>query len=428
MALKSYEWLWRAAMPFLCRNQRLKEGLPQRLGKSFPEGPFAVWIQAASAGEAYLAGSIIEHLGPNWPYAILVTTTTRQGKDIVDARINHGQDRAAEARRVSAYFPFDRPSLMAAAVQAIQPRLVVLLETEIWPGLMNALKMAGIPSIIVNGRLSAKSLRHYRIWPNLWRPWAPARILAVSAEDAERYARLYGAECVSVMPNMKFDRISADPVAAASNPVRNLIPPGGPMVVLGSVRREEEDDVLRMIRHLLGQDPGLVIGLFPRHMHRVAAWQTRLASAGIACRLRSQSADTARRGSVLLWDVFGELAQAYAAATAAFVGGTLAPLGGQNFLEPLACGLVPVIGPSWETFAWVGGDLFAKGLVRVAENWRRASDILLALTATPPDKQEVKRALADYLDEHRGGTAMAAAAIETMVAPGRPAIRQAGRP
>jgi 3-deoxy-D-manno-octulosonic-acid transferase len=416
LALKSYDWLWRAATPLLSRSHRLKEGLSQRLGQPFPQGPFDIWIQAASAGESFLVELILERLGSSCPHRILVTTNTRQGKDILDTHIGRPHDPPPTGkRRSSAYFPFDRPSLMKAAVAAIRPRLVVLLETEIWPGLMNALKTAGIPFIIVNGRMRAKSLRHYRLWPQLWRALTPDRILAVSTGDAERYAHLYGQERVSVMPNMKFDRIRADLAHAKSNPVSQLIPPGVPLVVLGSVRREEEDAVGKMIAYLLDQHPDILIGLFPRHMHRIPSWQARLAATSIPCQLRSEPASAAA-GGVLLWDVFGELANAYAAATAAFVGGTLAPLGGQNFLEPLTCGLIPAIGPSWKTFDWVGEDLFAKGLVRVADDWRAAADTLLELLAAPPSRQAVKKALGEYLIQRQGGTAMAVAAIETFLA------------
>jgi len=413
--LTLYEWLWRAATPLISRNQRLKEGLPQRNGERFPKGSFDIWIQAASAGEAYLAALLLDHLEAAGAYRILVTTNTRQGKDIIEAALNRRPDQTAGTRLMSAYFPFDRPSLMTAAVRAIQPRCVVLLETEIWPGLLHALKRNGIACIIVNARMRSQSLRHYLLWPKLWRSLTPERILAVSPADAKRYARLYGAERVTVMPNMKFDRIRADLSAGPANPVRHLAPADCPMVVLGSVRREEEDAVGRLIAYLRDRRPDLIIGLFPRHMHRVGPWQERLTTAGIPFRLRSRTTDAPPPGSVILWDVFGELTKAYAAACGVFVGGTLAPLGGQNFLEPLTCGLVPVIGPSYETFAWVGRDLFAKGLVRVAEDWRRAADMLLELLAAPPSKKTIKKALGNYLQEHQGGTAIAVAAIKTLL-------------
>jgi 3-deoxy-D-manno-octulosonic-acid transferase len=423
LALKTYEWLWRGATPLLCRNHRLQEGLSERLGHPFPKGPFDIWIQAASAGESYLAGLILDHLGSNCPHRILVTTSTRQGKDIIDAAMARRQVMANQKKWISAYFPFDRPALMKMAVASIQPRIMVLLETEIWPGLIYALKAAGIPVIIINGRIQAKSLRHYQLWPKFWHALAPDRVLAVSIEDANRYACLYGVERVSIMPNMKFDRIRADITTDKTNPVSKLIPPGVPLVVLGSVRQEEEDAVGQMIRYLLDQRPDILIGLFPRHMHRIPSWQGRLKTAGITCHMRSRitSALELAPKAVILWDVFGELTCAYTTATSAFVGGTLAPLGGQNFLEPLTCGLIPTIGPSWKTFNWVGQDLFEKGLVHVTKDWRHAADSLLGLMAAPPSRKNVIETLERYLTKRQGGTAIAVEAIEQFLTQDRPA-------
>lgn len=421
--MQAYEWLWRGATPFLGRNHRLRDGLPQRLGRSFPIGPMDIWIQAASAGESYLAGMILDTLGGDTPHRILVTTNTRQGKDILDAVMQRLRSASKRDQWASAFFPFDRPSLMQKAVDAIQPRIMVLLETEIWPGLMNALKINGIPMVIVNGRMQAKNLRHYQLWPRFWHTLGPDLIMAVSPEDADRYACLYGPSKVSVMPNMKFDRAITGPKTGQPNPVRALIPAGTPFVVLGSVRQEEEEAVGQLIGYLLDRRPDILIGLFPRHMHRVASWQSRLNTAGITGHLRSRITAPVNPGGVILWDVFGELVSAYAAAASAFVGGSLAPLGGQNFLEPLTCGIVPIIGPSWKTFEWVGPEIFDQGLVHVAEDWRQVGDHLLKAVAAPPPPKIVIDTLQRYVAERQGGTAMAVQAIEQLLKPQGPADR-----
>jgi 3-deoxy-D-manno-octulosonic-acid transferase len=203
-----------------------------------------------------------------------------------------------------------------------------------------------------------------------------------------------------------------------------LIPPDTSFVVLGSIRKEEEDDVDRMIGYLLDRRPDILIGLFPRHMHRISAWQHRLKAAGIPCYMRSQLASAVSAKSVILWDVFGELTDAYAQAAGVFVGGTLAPLGGQNFLEPLTWGLIPIIGPSWATFNWVGRDLFDKGLVHVTENWRHAADALLETMTVSPAREDVLIRLDRYLSERRGGTAIAVEAIENLLRDHQPAAKR----
>jgi 3-deoxy-D-manno-octulosonic-acid transferase len=114
---------------------------------------------------------------------------------------------------------------------------------------------------------------------------------------------------------------------------------------------------------------------------------------------------------VILWDTFGELPLAYELSRAAFVGGSLAPLGGQNFLEALACGGVPVIGPSWENFSWVGQEIVEQGLVRNASNWKEVADILVETIERSPSHESVREASLRYIKGHRGGTEKACQAI-----------------
>ncbi len=143
----------------------------------------------------------------------------------------------------------------------------------------------------------------------------------------------------------------------------------------------------------------------------------------------SGGAAQAPAGAVILWDAVGELAPAYAHARAAFVGGSLAPLGGQNFLEALICGVIPVIGPSWEDFRWVGKALFESGLARIGEDWRAVAAHLIRDLNDPPSRDGVKARARAYFSGRRGG---AAAACRTIVSalPGGGAASQgrAGSP
>jgi 3-deoxy-D-manno-octulosonic-acid transferase len=186
-----------------------------------------------------------------------------------------------------------------------------------------------------------------------WRERPPAAILAVSPEDAARFAHLFGPAPVTLMPNLKFDRTTPPPVSDA-------FPDAPPTIALASVRREEESLLLPAVRALLassiqGDPPRLVIA--PRHLHRVPAWQKLLASARLPCILRSSRPQIPP--PLLLWDTFGDLPLLYTLADSIFVGGSLAPLGGQNFLEPLAAGVIPCVGPHLANFHWAGQDLFS---------------------------------------------------------------------
>ena len=123
--------------------------------------------------------------------------------------------------------------------------------------------------------------------------------------------------------------------------------------------------------------------------------------------LRSRTKQMVSHGTVILWDTFGELSQAYEISKAAFVGGSLAPLGGQNFLEAVTCGVIPVIGPSWENFAWVGSEIINQGLVKVAADWEEVTDALSKGIINSPPHETIRKSAFEYLKDRQGGTEIA---------------------
>jgi len=409
IAFQLYDLAWRLALPWLRRSSRLAWGYDQRsLRRQLPAAD--IWIQAASVGEAYLAVELVPSLAAARPAAVLATSGTRQGVEVLAANLPRSIPESGD-RRLDVQvgcFPFDRPALMQAAVKQVRPQVMVLLETEIWPGLLNGLKQSGSRVLIVNGRMSPGSLKRYRLWPTFWRRLSPDKILAVSPSDADRFARLFGGARVQIMPNMKFDRLPSPAAGSGrSAALKPLLPPGTPFIVLASIRRAEEAPVAKLIQRLLERRPQALIGLFPRHMHRVAAWQRRLDRLAISAGRRSCIDAPAGAGTVLIWDTIGELAAAYRLAGAAFVGGSLAPLGGQNFLEALAGGVIPVSGPWWDNFAWVGRQIVDDGLLRVAADWRQAADLILMDLDSPPRREQVAARLEQFIGARRGGTATA---------------------
>ncbi|UCF89860.1 MAG: hypothetical protein JSW39_16305, partial [Desulfobacterales bacterium] len=304
-----YNLSWSLALPLLRLNRRLAQGFDQRtLHKDLPAAA-DLWIQAASVGESFLAAELLKRLDPVSPVKILLTSNTPQGVDILKGSVAELKTRERRLGAQAAYFPFDQPSLMERAVRAIRPRVVVLLETELWPGLLHTLKNRGIKILLVNGRITDRSLKRYLWWPSLWQRLRPDKILAISEDDARRFARLFGRQGVEVMPNMKFDRIRL--AAAPDDPVKPLVPRGIPFMVLGSVRRQEEPAVKRIIRAVHRRQPQTVIGLFPRHLQRLAYWQQTLNRWRTPWTLRSTAPHPVALGTVILWDTFGELARAY---------------------------------------------------------------------------------------------------------------------
>ncbi|MDR9501036.1 MAG: glycosyltransferase N-terminal domain-containing protein, partial [Desulfurivibrionaceae bacterium] len=205
-------------MPWLRLSARLRSGYDQRTLKTPP--PRAdLWIQAASVGEAYLARELIKRLEPQSPTTLLLTTNTSQGLAIlkeIEEEFSEGP-----LRLRLAYCPFDQPSLMARALALIQPRLVVLLESELWPGLMAGCKKEGVKLLVINGRMTQNSLRGYQRWPAIWRDLRPSAIMAMSEADSARFAALFGADIVETMANIKFDRIHSQATEGgqADNPL-----------------------------------------------------------------------------------------------------------------------------------------------------------------------------------------------------------------
>ena len=402
--LAAYESAWATSAPGLYAFPRLREGWRERLLKEGPKTPVHVWMQASSGGEAYLAMEIISGFDLSRLPRILVTSGTSQGLSILEKGLAEMAPSCCESVEISC-FPFDRPSLMRRALEQWKPRLIVLLETEIWPGLLAAAKEASVPVLILNGRLSKKSFRAYMLLKRFWRDVRPEKVCAVSPADAARFGTLFGSGYVEPMHNIKFDRMKFNPSGSLMmNPLGWMVAESTPFLVVGSVRKEEEPELLLALKSLAASMPETVTGLFPRHMHRIKHWKRVLTRHGLDWLLRSEIKETLAPGTIVLWDTFGELSAAYGLARAAFVGGTLKPCGGQNFLEAVEKGVVPCIGPHWEHFLWVGEEILQQGLVQQVRNWQELVEVLVTKLRAPQPREAVVGRAREYVRQRKGGT------------------------
>lgn len=411
--LKIYSLLWLLAIPVLFLNKRLRQGFSQRLLLRAKAHRYQIWLQAASAGEAALAKEIINNFQTSDTLHILATTWTKQGLDILST--------CKPQKNVTlqpAYCPFDLPLLMSRALKLFNPQVVVLLETELWPGLLYSCKKSATPVLLLNARLTRKSLAGYISFSGFWQSLAPEQIYAVSEQEVKRYELVFNQNKISSMPNIKFDRCQLEdaPIAYVRNELSKFIKAQSQFVVLGSIRKEEEKLVLKTICELLDNRPMTIVGLFPRHMHRLHSWESFLAEKNIHWVHRSTlGEDYVQPGTVILWDRFGELEQAYALARAAYVGGSLVPLGGQNFLEPLAQGVMPCIGPFWDNFAWIGEEIVAKGLVHQVSSQQELTQCLINILKRNPTREKVYARFQEYIAEHQGGTAFCCTRIQSVL-------------
>jgi len=395
-----YEIMWMLALPALIFIPKLKAQWKERLLiKSTEKRHFDIWIHAASVGECYILLDVASHL-ERLGLKIVATTNTEQGKEI----LSNGNIENLYAR----YLPFDFAPVLKKAISVWNPKLVVLIETELWPALLYTCKKRNIPVLIINGRLSEKSFTAYRKLKRLWRKISPAMIYAISEDDAQRYREIFGEKRVALMNNIKFDRIK---LGDAKSSIKSIIPKEKKIIVLGSVRKEEENDLLWVIQLILRAYPDCIIALFPRHMDRIEWWKNALREKGLNYKLRSEIKDSSWKADVLLWDKIGELSSAYAVADSVFVGGSLKPCGGQNFLEPLAFGVTPCVGPFIENFKWVGRYLFDEGLVIMVKDKKELARCLIQNAIGETDREGIKKRFQAFLASKKGGTKTAVSAI-----------------
>lgn len=399
-----YNLMWTLALPFLKTSRRLRTGFDRRVSPGHLPGA-DIWLQAASAGEAYLAVRLIRGMDPPRSLHVLVTTTTVQGMDILES----GLTRPSLSRRVHLsldWFPFDRPDIAQAAVRAVRPRVMVLLETELWPGLLHSLKQNQARILIINARMSARSHHRYMKTRWLWRRLAPDEILAVSTQDARRFGRVFDAARVRTMNNIKFESMETpNPVSStlpnkSGRPVSDLLP----LTILASVREPEEKRVLKLLKTILTDYPAQCVAVFPRHMNRIPHWEKHLTANGMTFHRRSDLSSPLTGPGIILWDVFGELKTVYAWASVVFVGGTLKPLGGQNFIEPAVAGAVTVIGPYFDDFAWAAKDMLRENLIFQAPDWRQAARIMVRALTTPRDREDLKNRVQAHVRSRQGGS------------------------
>lgn len=404
--LNIYSLAWRLALPILKRARRTSFGWQERVLQKSPPGPFDLWIQAASGGESLLTNMVLEELAKTLDatkkHKILITSGTKEGVD----SLNKGKNKqAANHLEIEvAYFPFDAPFLMEKAFSLYSPRLVIILETELWPAFLITAKKNAVPVFLINGRMSDKSAGTYKRFSRFFHSYGPDRIWAISELDQKRFAKVMGEEKVELMHNIKFDRITPMPNKNKNKKLLDLLPQDKPFILLGSIRKEEEDKIIATIKIILSARPDITIGVFPKHITRAEIWQDTLKSHNIKSSKRSQISKENPPEKVIIWDVFGELAEAYNLAQTTFVGGSLVNLGGQNFLEPLVFGLQPIIGPYWRNFGWVGRDIVTIGLVTEVDNENTLATVLLDRLDQPVDRELILAQVQQYFEPKKGGT------------------------
>jgi 3-deoxy-D-manno-octulosonic-acid transferase len=395
-------WLWRMAT-----TGKYREGMAERLGAvrqlKGQNGRPLIWVHAVSVGEVLAVSRLVKTLDARLPdYFIAISTTTRTGQAL--ARERFGSNRVF-------YCPLDLPWAVRAYFRALNPKILVLAETEFWPNLLTACFRRKIPVAVVNARISDRSWPRYRRLRRLWSPFLRqiSRVLAQTEADAER---LKAIGClpgrVAVAGNLKFDVRAAEETDAIR--LLRAQAAGLRFVVAGSTLEGEETALLRAWPKLLEAAPELALILAPRHPERFGAVAETVNRTGLMWSRRSEwpaKRDGAPHrllpGEIVLLDSIGELASIYSLAAVAFVGGSLIPAGGHNPLEPAQFGVPIVMGLHYANFRAIVDELRSSQALRIAAEEDLAAT-LIELLGNPAEAAAMGERARRVFDAQAGAT------------------------
>ena len=403
--------LWRGL-----RDRRYWLGLGERFGfgPSLSSTP-TIWVHAVSLGEVTAAAPLMRALRGRYPQMPLVlTTATPTGRERAQALFGDST--------VVRYIPYDTPGSMRRFVARIQPRLVIIMETELWPNLFNECRRRRIPVVLASARLSLQSVVRYRRFGGLFRSvWSDhTQVAAQSAEDAERFIAI-GADRnrTHVIGNLKFD-ISIDAaVVERGRELRAAYWGTRPVWIAGSTHAGEEEAVLTAHADLQGELAGALLLLVPRHPERFQPVADLLSRRGLRFERRS-SADAVRPDTqVLLVDTVGELAALYASVDVAFVGGSLVPVGGHNLLEPAALGVPVITGPYQSNGKEIAQLLLQEGAALKVADGPELTVVLKQLFADPERRRRMGLSGRRVVEANRGSVLRLLELVEPIPSAGR---------
>ena len=381
---------------------------PERLGSIRPAiGERVIWLHAVSVGEVQAAEPLIRALLQKPDYSLLITTTTPTGS----ARISDLFGDEVE----QLYAPYDLPGAVARFLDRIQPQLGIIMETELWPNLFNACRKRGIPLLLVNGRLSARSTVGYRRVPRLMAKTlaAVSAIAAQTPRDAKRFASL-GADPgrITVTGNLKFEPAVPSELPGQARELRRHWGESRPVWIAGSTHEGEEELVLDAFRQVRRQLPDCLLVLVPRHPERFAGVDALCRRRGYRTLLRSESTFCTADTDIFVGNTMGELTLFYAAGDVAFVGGSLVDRGGHNLLEPAVAGIPLVTGPHVDNFQEICGMLLRVGVCRQVESVAELAESVSHWLSDDEERQRAGRRGRETVEKNRGALGSVMAMIE----------------
>lgn len=431
-ALRAYSLLMTLGQPLLRRKLARRgqqepgylEAVDERFGHySQPAEavPELVWVHAVSLGETRTAAMLLKALHAQNPVLrLLLTHGTATGREEGRALLKA----IGQSGDIQVWQPWDSPAAVRRFLAHFRPRLGLLMETEIWPNLLAQAKANGMPLVLVNARLSEKSLKQALRMASLSLPayGALSAVYAQTEADAARFRQL-GAPVKGVFGNLKFDATPSAAQIAQGRMWRQAL--ARPVLMFASSREGEEDGFFKEIKALMAAsaiNPFKVL-VAPRHPQRFDEVAALAAQHGLSVSRRSQwsgspaDSQAAMSADVWLGDSLGEMPLYYGLSDVALLGGSFAPLGGQNLIEAAACGCPVVMGPHTFNFAEAAELAESEGAAQRAADMVQAVQAALALANDAPAQTQAAAAGLAFAARNRGATAKTLEALQGYLQP-----------
>lgn len=388
-----------------------------RIGERFAVGlsglrQGGIWLHAVSVGESIAAAPVVRALQARYPgLPITVTCMTPTGSERILALFGDSVQHC--------YLPYDLPCRARKFLQLLQPKLAVVMETELWPNHIHLCTRMGIPVVLANARLSERSARGYGRLPKLTAPMlAQLDGIAVQTQaEAERFLAL-GArpEAVQVTGSIKFDlKVDDQLLEQAAQLKQHWSNPQRPVWIAASTHDGEDLPIVQAHRQLLVDYPDALLILVPRHPERFAAVKQLCEQQGMRVVPRSTGAAITAEHQLLLGDTMGEMLQLLALSDVAFVGGSLVPHGGHNVLEPAALGKPVLSGPHVFNFLDIVGLMRDAGALREVQNADELAAAVAQLWSDPNDYQTMQAAGQRVLKANQGALERLLQVIEGVI-------------
>ena len=364
------------------------------------QGQSSIWIHAVSVGEVQATQQLVKQLKQLYPDKRLVmSTTTPTGAERLQLLY------ADEVKHY--FFPYDLPGVVKRWISHVRPVKVILMETEVWPNLLQICKQKNIPVILANGRLSEKSCQGYNKLGLFSRSvfQSLSLVAAQSPQDAARFARLGVSQSrLHVTGSVKFDTIQPAIVREQAEAMRRLIGAGRSVWIAASTREGEEEAVLAAHKQICQQVSDALLILVPRHPERFDRVAQLSQQRGFNVVRRSENRPCDPGHNIFIGDSMGELSIMYQTADVAFVGGSLVDTGGQNVLEPASFGLPVLFGPSMFNFAAISELLLMEQAAIRVDDATQLAEQVIAWMNDASERTRYGENGRRVVDENRGAT------------------------